>query len=116
MMTRDESYRRIEREAREQSEALTLALESVPLELGQDVAWTFHGHMGATDHFSPIHRVGLLDGATRETYCGEEIPPAVRRIAVDMLWREMLDVCKSCSVMQAASAGVAESRAHKDAA
>lgn len=114
MDTRELIWQRIEREAREQSEALTAALEITPLVVGQEVAWTFNGHMGTTDGFSVIHRVA--DVVKLETCCGEEIPPAKSRVAIDALWRKALRPCKSCIALQGASSGGAELVSQKDAA
>lgn len=81
-------------------ESMLVALEkraATPLIIGEHVAWAEIARSGvATDDLSEVHRVAQL-GDHPETYCGEAIPEAVRRLDLPFGWHSSMMPCRYCA-------------------
>ena len=75
-------------------EAIAMAQNAPPLERGQYVAWTIQGDFGYTDHLSEKH----LAYSDLVTYCGEAIPPRIRRLPV--VYKTLM-LCSRCALKHA---------------
>ena len=72
-------------------EALAMAENTPPLEVGTYVAWAEQGDFGYTQSLSPKH----MAYSDLVTICGQVIPPRARRLAV--VYRT-LPLCVDCSL------------------
>lgn len=88
-------WSRIEQEAREQVTRELQAAETVPLVVGQVIAWS-ECCCSRTSGISPIHRIGDVKNA--RTYCGELIPGVVRRFPLNPRLEWSMPRCKYCAI------------------
>jgi len=86
----------IERAARRDAELSRRGVEVRGLHRGQPVAWAEYAN-ARTDGLSLLHRVGDPDEDFPETFCGEDIPPAVCRLDLNVWPASALKPCKYCA-------------------
>jgi hypothetical protein len=95
-------WHQIELEAKAQVTADVTREELVPLTTGSFVAWARKAHMGQTDGFSSVHRVGVTVGGTSLTTCGEIIPaPILRLVPLTPALIRALARCRHCEAINA---------------
>lgn len=95
-MEREEIWRRIEAEAREQASAELEALLQEPLVFGRHIAWA-EQRFGRTDGLSPVHRVGYPIGDDPFTTCGEKIPHPICWLPLNARLIERMPNCRFCA-------------------
>jgi hypothetical protein len=86
----------VERAAKREAELSRRSLEVRGLVRGQPVAWAEYAN-ARTDGLSLLHRVGDPDESAPETFCGEDIPPAVCRLDLTAWPVSALRSCKYCA-------------------
>lgn len=91
----DESWARIEAEARAQVSAAIIADETAPLKFGQSIAWAIY-RFGRTDDLSEVHRVGYPLQGKPHTTCGEVIPPPANWLVLNPRLAERMPPCRFC--------------------
>jgi hypothetical protein len=94
--------REIELAAAEQATRDREAMEPVPLEEGQFIAWAILQHTSRlTDAISAVHRVGEKGYTT----CGDVIPPIPLRFALSEALVKTMPHCRFCEAEYARSRG-----------
>jgi hypothetical protein len=96
-MTEGDEWPRILADARECALKELDAIEARPLEVGQYIAWTELAPRGAiTDGLSAVHRVAQV-GQKPQTYCGEQIPGAIRLFTLTPRLIASMHPCRWCA-------------------
>jgi hypothetical protein len=91
----DETWQRIEREARAVAMAELERDENTPLAFGAFIAWT-ECQFGLTNGLSAVHRVGFPQHNDTYATCGERIPQPVRWVPLSPALVRTMGKCKFC--------------------
>jgi hypothetical protein len=90
-----DTWREVEREAREQMLVALEADENTQLVFGNHIAWV-DCRFGLTDSLSSVHRVGFPEGRAAVTTCGELIPAPKLRMSLTPGLIRSLGRCRYC--------------------
>jgi hypothetical protein len=88
-------YRRITDAARAQALEAVQTAEVAPMEWGHLVAWA-ECRVGRTDGLSVVHRVASWSVDDARTICGDQVPPAMLRVALTSGLVRTLGRCRYC--------------------